>query len=160
VIPKVPNDGLTRQVRRAGAEDADEIGQLLYDFNREFDEPTPPPGTLARRLRDLMAGGDTTVLLAGDGPDGLIVLRYRQAIWTDALECWLAELYVAPAQRGRGLGRALMEAALDDARSRGADRMEVATSEGDVAARALYERFGFSKGEGESTTYFYERELS
>jgi hypothetical protein len=36
------------------------------------------------------------VLLAGAGPDGLAVLRFRPSLWTDALECSLAELYVAP----------------------------------------------------------------
>jgi len=146
-------------VRLAGAEDAEAIGQLLHDFNREFEEPTPESAVLAERMRSLIDGGDTTVLLAGEGPNGLIVLRYRKAIWSEALECWLAELYVVPTQRGHGLGRALMEAAIANARRRGADRIEIATSEDDVAARVLYEKFGFSKGAGPSTTYFYQREF-
>ena len=41
--------------------------------------------------------------LAGQG---IAVLRFRPALWSFALECYLAELYVAPASRGRGLGRA------------------------------------------------------
>ena len=110
---------MMHRVRLADRGDAAVIGQLLYDFNREFDEPAPPPSVLAERLRQLIEGGDATVLLGGDGPDGLIVLRFRAAIWSDGLECYLAELYVTPARRGHGLGRALMEAALSEARTRG-----------------------------------------
>jgi ribosomal protein S18 acetylase RimI-like enzyme len=149
-------------VRRAGPADSGSIGRLLHDFNREFDEPTPGPEALADRMRQLLAGGDTAVLLAGAGPDGVAVLRFRPAIWTEALECYLAELYVVPDRRGQGLGRALMEAAIELARREGADHMDLGTSEDDVAARALYESLGFTNRERTPDgpiTYFYEREL-
>jgi ribosomal protein S18 acetylase RimI-like enzyme len=149
-------------VRVADAADADAIGRLLHDFNREFDEPTPEPPWLAERIRQLMSEREATVLLVGDGPDGLAVLRFRPAIWSGALECYLAELYVVPERRGHGLGRALMEAAIDTARREGADHMDLGTSEDDVAARALYESLGFSNREGKPDgpiNYFYEREL-
>ncbi len=149
-------------VRRARADDAGDIGRLLHDFNTEYDDPTPGPERLAERITTLMAGGDTVVLLGGDGPDGLAVLRFREAIWSEALECYLAELYVVPARRGRGLGRALMNAAMEVARETGADYMDLGTSEADVAARALYESLGFSNREGKPDgpiNYFYEREL-
>jgi len=112
-------------------------------------------------MSQLLGAGDTTVLLAGPGPDGLVVLRFRPAIWSDALECYLAELYVVPARRGNGVGRALLEAALDHARHSGADRIDLGTSDDDVAARRLYESLGFRNREGVDgpLTYFYEREL-
>jgi ribosomal protein S18 acetylase RimI-like enzyme len=149
-------------VRLAGRDDAGVAGQLLYDFNREFDEPTPAPSALAERLRQLIEGGDTLVLLAGDGPDGLAVLRFRAAIWSTGLECYLAELYVTPARRGQGLGRALMEAALREARMRGAGTMDIGVDEPDLAARRLYESLGFTNragGAGGPLMYVYEREL-
>jgi ribosomal protein S18 acetylase RimI-like enzyme len=100
------------------------------------------------------------VLLGGAGPDGLAVLRFRPGLWSSGLECYLAELYVVPPLRGRGLGRALLEAAMDLARERGADHMDLGTSESDVAARALYERSGFTNRESDgSIMYVYEREL-
>jgi ribosomal protein S18 acetylase RimI-like enzyme len=150
------------RVRRAEIADADAVGQLLHDFNGEFDEPTPGPRALAGRVRQLLAGGDTIVLLGGAGPDGLAVLRFREAIWTQALECYLAELYVVAGRRGHGLGRALMETAMDVARGRGATYIDLGTSEDDVAARALYESLGFSNREGRPdgpVNYYYEREL-
>jgi ribosomal protein S18 acetylase RimI-like enzyme len=149
-------------VRRASAEDADAIGRLLHDFNSEFNEPTPGPEALAERARTLLDHGDTIALLGGEGPDAVAVLRFRPAIWYEALECYLAELYVVPERRGQGLGRALMEEAMDVARAEGATYMDLGTSEEDVAARALYESLGFSNREGKPdgpVNYYYEREL-
>ena len=152
---------MSRHIRIADRTDADAIGRLLYAFNREFDEPTPEPPALAERKRQLLDGGDTRVLLAGDGPDGLAVLRFRASIWSDGLECYLAELYIAPARRGQGLGRQLMEAVLRAARDRGADTMDIGVDEPDVAARRLYESLGFSNRSGGDgpLMYVYEREL-
>jgi ribosomal protein S18 acetylase RimI-like enzyme len=155
----------SRAVRPATADDAANIGRLLHDFNTEYDDPTPGPDKLARRIEQLLAGGETAVLLADSGtdrPDGLAVLRFRPGLWSEALECYLAELYVVPARRGRGLGRALMNAAMEFARERGADYMDLGTAETDVAARSLYESLGFSNREGRPDgplNYYYEREL-
>jgi ribosomal protein S18 acetylase RimI-like enzyme len=149
-------------IRRAEAADAEAVGRLLDDFNREFDEKTPGADWIAGRVRQLVGAGELTVLLTGDGPDGLAVLRFRPNLWSDALEAYLAELYVIPERRGHGLGRALMEAAIELARAEGADYMELGTGEDDTAARALYESLGFDNRGGRpdgQVNYFYEREL-
>jgi GNAT superfamily N-acetyltransferase len=149
-------------IRRAEVADAETIGQLLHDFNSEFEEPTPGPRVLAERIRQLLSAGEVTVLLGGTKPHGLAVLRFRPAIWAEALDCYLEELYVVPDRRRHGLGRALMEAAIDLARREGATHMDLGTGETDVAARALYESLGFSNREGKPDgpiNYFYEREL-
>jgi GNAT superfamily N-acetyltransferase len=152
---------MSGHIRLAGRHDADAIGRLLYAFNREFDEPAPEPPVLAERMRQLLDGGDALVLLAGDGPDGLAVLRFRASIWSAGLESYLAELYVTPARRGQGLGRELMETALREARGRGADTMDIGVDEPDLAARRLYESLGFSNRSGGDgpLMYVYEREL-
>lgn len=102
------------------------------------------------------------MLLGGAGPHGLAVLRFRPALCKRALDCYLEELYVIPEQRGQGLGRALMEAAIESAREEGAGDMHLGTSEDDVAARRLYESLGLSNREGKPNgpiNYLYEREL-
>jgi ribosomal protein S18 acetylase RimI-like enzyme len=149
-------------VRRAADTDLVAAGRLLHDFNREFAEPTPPPDVLGDRLRQLVAGGDTVVLLAGEEPTGLAILRFRGAIWSAALECYLAELYVVPEQRRRGVGRALMQAAIREARERGAETMDIGVDEPDLAARQLYESMGFTNrggGPNGPLMYVYERNL-
>ncbi len=144
--------------RPATGADAEDVGRLLDAFNREYDEPTPGPKVLAERIRELLEV-DTEVLLIGAGPDGLAVLRYRPSLWTPGRECYLAELYVAPPKRGHGLGRALMERALELAKERGADGMDLNTSVDDEAARGLYESLGFTNLEGQPdgpSMLFYE----
>jgi ribosomal protein S18 acetylase RimI-like enzyme len=149
-------------VRSAGAADAEAVGRLLHDFNTEYEEVTPGPEAVADRVRELLVGEDFIVLLGGREPRGLAVLRFRPSIWTPGLECYIAELYVQPEHRRQGLGLALMNAALDAARDRGADYIEVATSEDDTGARALYERLGFVNRERQPdgpVMLMYEREL-
>ena len=150
------------EVRRADVIDAPDVARLLHDFNTEFSDPTPGVEVLTDRSRRLLANGEMTVLLAGERPDGLALVRFRPSIWTESLDAYLEELYVVPDRRNRGIGRALVEAAMKTVRDLGAGRMEVATSEDDTAARALYERCGFSNREGSPdgpTMLFYERDL-
>lgn len=150
------------QVREATVDDAPAIGRLLHDFNLEFLEPTPSVEELTATVHRLFEEGEITVLLAGEGPDGLALLRFRPALWSKGLEAYLQELYVVPALRGQGIGRALLERAMDLARERGADGIDLNTGETDTAARALYESMGFTNREGSPdgpSMLFYEREL-
>jgi ribosomal protein S18 acetylase RimI-like enzyme len=48
-----------------------------------------------------------------------------------------------PPYRGRGLGRQLMQAALDAARAKGLTRIELKVRATNTRARALYEKMGF-----------------
>ena len=149
-------------IRRAEVADAEDVGRLLHDFNTEYDDFTPGPEAMGTRIRELLESGDVTVLIGGAGPDGLALLRFRPSLWSESLDCYLEELYVVPDRRGRGLGQALMEAAMETARAEGAGYMDLGTAETDTAARALYEKMGFSRTEGKPDgpiNYFYEREL-
>ena len=148
-------------VRRAEVADAPEVARLLHDFNTEFSSPTPGVEALTDRAQELLASGEMMVLLGGEGPDGLALVRFRSSIWASALDAYLEEFYVAPAQRGKGIGRALLEEAMNAAREAGAGRMDLGTSETDMAARALYESCGFTnrEGPGGPIMLFYERDL-
>ncbi len=148
--------------RAAGPADLADAGRLLHAFNIEYGEASPEPDALAARLGELTADGDTEVLLAGDGPVGVAVVRLRKSLWIAGLEAYLAELYVVPAERGRGHGRALLREAMAVARERGAGYIDLNTSEADTAARGLYEATGFSSREGRPDgprNLYYEREL-
>ena len=148
-------------VRVITAEEAPLAARLLDDFNREYDEPSPGPEWLAAHLATLLDSGETVALVAGEA-DGIGVLRLRASLWGPNLEAYLAELYVVPARRGQGIGRALLEACMTTARERGADHMDLTTTEDDVAARTLYASAGFDRTEGRpggALSFYYERTL-
>jgi ribosomal protein S18 acetylase RimI-like enzyme len=149
-------------VRRATVEDAPQLARLLHDFQTKFSEQTPGVAALTGRYERLLGGEDAIMLLGGDGPDGFAQIRFRYSLMTGALDAYLEELYVVPAERGRGLGRALLEGVMEAARDRGAAHMDLGTSETDRAARALYESAGFTNREGSPdgpVMLYYERDL-
>lgn len=146
-------------VREAGEADAPLLARMLHAFNREFGDPSPGVSVLERRVQTLVASGERSYLLAGDGPDGFAQIAFHASVWSEGPVAHLDELYVVPAKRGGGVGRALMEAVLALARERGAAGVEVVTGEDDLAARSLYESCGFAneiEGKAKSRSLFYE----
>jgi ribosomal protein S18 acetylase RimI-like enzyme len=55
----------------------------------------------------------------------------------------LVGMYVEPETAGRGLGRALVDALLDEARADGLELIVLTVTEGNANAQGLYERCGF-----------------
>ncbi len=148
--------------RTATVADAAEIGRLLDSFNREYDDFTPGAAVVAERCQELLAAGEMSALLVGDGPDGLAVVRFRPSLWVNAPEAYLEELYVAPERRGQGLGQALLDGVIALSRERGASYISLGTSTDDTAARGLYESAGFTNREGSPdgpSMLWYELEL-
>ncbi len=54
--------------------------------------------------------------------------------------CYLNDLFTAPAQRGRGVGRALIQGLIEQARLAGAKRVYWQTHESNAAGRLLYDK--------------------
>src|SRR5205085_2016978 len=156
-----PPEG-SEQVRRATVADAPAAARLLHDFQTEFGEPVPELEVLSERVAGFIEESHAVFLLVGDGPDGIAELRVRPSLMLDGLEAYLEELYVAPARRGLGLGRALLEGAMDAARAEGAVYMYLGADEDDGPARFLYESKGFTNRSSQPDgplLFFYERDL-
>ncbi len=135
-------------VRLAGPADAGQVASLLHRFNSEYEEWTPGVEPLTGHARDLLEAGEITVLLAGAGPDGFCLVRFHNSIYDGRPDAYVQELYVVPDSRGRGLGRALLEGAMESAREAGANHIDLTTGEGDAEALSLYESTGFTNREG------------
>ncbi|HEX5857467.1 MAG TPA: GNAT family N-acetyltransferase [Microbacterium sp.] len=148
-------------VRRATPADAPAAARLLHDFNAEFEVPTPGVDILSARLRTLISGDVTWVLLAGDPAVGIAVVTLRPNVWYEGLVALLDELYVEPGLRGGGIGGALIERLLADAIAAGISAVEINVDEGDVDAQRFYERHGFRSTEpgSDERAFYYSREL-
>jgi GNAT superfamily N-acetyltransferase len=70
---------------------------------------------------------------------------YHTSTWAESV-CYLQDLFVDPALRGRGIARALIEAVADEARSAGAARLYWLTHEHNATARRLYDAVGAFHG--------------
>lgn len=136
-------------VRLADPRDAELISGLLCEFRDHLGLQRPSDNAMLAGVEKVIEEPMSDFLLAGT--DGVCQLRFRWGIWRSGFDCLLEDLYVAERARGRGVGRALVEAAFARARERGARRMELDTNETNAAAIALYESFGFT-----SSTAAYE----
>ncbi len=106
-------------------------------------------------FRRFLAPSDDGMLI-GAWREGELV-GYACLYWhfssTDAAETVLMnDLYVDPAVRGHGVGRALIEASADVARERGSHHLEWATAPDNATAQRLYD----STGAQRSTWIEYE----
>jgi ribosomal protein S18 acetylase RimI-like enzyme len=132
----------------AGEEDVDAVTSLIAGFRDWWGKDTPTYDEIRKPVGALIGDPATDFLLGapgdGDPAAGVCQLRYRLSVWTGADDCWLEDLYVTDAARGAGLGRALVEAAIDRATVRGCRRVELDVNESNTQAIGFYESLGFT----------------
>jgi GNAT superfamily N-acetyltransferase len=75
-------------------------------------------------------------------PQGIAHYLFHRHGWRVENVCYLQDLFVAPAARGTGLGRALIQAVYDRADAAGAPTVYWLTQEFNTQARQLYDRIG------------------
>jgi ribosomal protein S18 acetylase RimI-like enzyme len=100
----------------------------------------------ARETDELLPDGVDTaamVLLVGETEVGVGGLVWVGAAPAGRSGWWIYDIEVVPAQRGRGYGRALLEAAEREAQLRGAESIGLNVFGGNDAARGLYESSGY-----------------
>jgi GNAT superfamily N-acetyltransferase len=99
-----------------------------------------------RAAYDALVGDvDATPFLAvaDDEPAGVIIHRLRRRLNHATFEGWVSDLYVRDPYRRRGIGRALLAAAVAEWRLRGGHQVMLEVAHRRTAARALYEAAGF-----------------
>lgn len=108
--------------------------------------PAAASETAWRRLHDPAE----PMFLLGTYVDGRLcgIVHYilHRSTWTEGDYCYLQDLFVDDAMRGRGLGRALIEAVYAEAGKRGVSRVYWLTHESNAEARALYDKVAERSG--------------
>jgi carbonic anhydrase len=114
------------------------VEQVCREFDTEYDVEE----VIAEDLHYLADAPDPHLFLAvSDGePAGCVFLRPMTETATE-----VKRLYVDPGHRGHGLGRALMEAAIDAATDAGFETLRLNAGPYVTAAQALYADLGFER---------------
>jgi GNAT superfamily N-acetyltransferase len=141
-------------VRRAAPGDLALLTELWIAITRHH-EPLDPlyrlragaEGEARQLLQAWLRDPDARAFVceAGDDPVGMACVRIDRAppILREVERAELTDLFVRPAWRRRGLGRALARAALDWVASRGVRRVEVRVVAANTGARAFWRALGF-----------------
>ncbi|MFT4248503.1 MAG: GNAT family N-acetyltransferase [Pseudomonas sp.] len=98
------------------------------------------------RLTHLSTSGSDPILLAVDAGEvlGLIALHWSPMLFAPARVARITTLVVNQRARGRGIGRALVEAGSNLARDAGCGTLELTTGLARTDAHAFYTSLGFS----------------
>lgn len=133
--------------RRIESRDLDDVAVLFDGYRQFYEKPADLP--LARRyLGERFARGESVVIVAQDDKGAIVGFTQLYPAFCSVLAeptFVLYDLFVAPAARGTGAGRALMEAAEAHCREAGAARMELETAKTNVIGQSLYESCGWQR---------------
>ncbi|WP_048645003.1 GNAT family N-acetyltransferase [Nitratireductor soli] len=118
----------------------------LWTAYLEFYETSLPEEVYASTWARLFDGGkyEPKGLIAElDGrPVGLVHYMLHRTCWAVGDNCYLQDLYADPDIRGKGIGRALIEAVYEKADAAGAANVYWTTQHFNETARKLYDRIG------------------
>jgi GNAT superfamily N-acetyltransferase len=133
-------------IRRATVDDL-EVVAGLFDQYRQFYRCASDLDGARRFLGERLASGDSVVLLAVDGPEALGFTQLYPSFSSASMAriFILNDLFVAPEGRRRGVGAALLDAAVTFARDAGAVRLTLSTGVNNTTAQSLYERKGWKR---------------
>lgn len=146
-------------IRRPGPADRDAWLKLWTDYHAYGPQGgSPPPAEVsAATWADFLDPAMTMQALLAECEGGVVGFAHMIVHPTTSLggpSGLLLDLFVEPALHGRGIGRALMEAALTLAEAEGAVRLAWHVRADNLAALRLYERLGQPSGH-----IVYRREL-
>lgn len=111
-----------------------------------FYETSLPEDVYQTTWQRLFADGDYEprgLIAELDGqPVGLVHYIFHRTCWAVGDNCYLQDLYADPQARGKGIGRALIEAVYAEADTAGAANVYWMTQHFNETARKLYDRIG------------------
>ncbi len=128
------------------ATDADTLVRLARDFHAEDGHPLSEAGEAA--LRQVARGEPVArawLLRDHDVVLGYLIITLGFSVEYGGRDGFIDDLYLVPAARGRGLGRAVIDFALAQARELAIRTLHLEVEGGNNAATRLYRAAGFSQ---------------
>jgi len=138
------------EVIRATTAQLESVANLFDAYRGFYQQPSNLEQSRAF-IAERMAGNESAIFLAQDeNAEALgFVQLYPTFSSIDAHRTWLlSDLFTAPAARGRGIGRLLMNTARDFALQTGAKELVLETANDNFTAQGLYESLGYVRDTG------------
>ncbi len=133
-------------VREARPDDFEGVTRLLAELGRPDVLGTADVSAHRKNFQTYLRRGDTVALVAEDeGIVGFCEIEFRQRLNFGAPEGWIPDMIVTEGARSRGAGAALLHAAEQAARHRGAWGIALESATWRTRAHAFYEREGFKE---------------
>ena len=140
---------MTHKIRPLRQTDEAEWRRLWTDYLAFYKTTVPEAvyqSTFARLLGDDPQDFSALVAEGDNGLLGLTHYLFHRHGWKIENTCYLQDLFVDPAARGTGLGRALIEAVYAMAKARGCAKVHWLTHESNVTAQSLYDQLAVNEG--------------
>jgi GNAT superfamily N-acetyltransferase len=130
-------------IRNAEPTDRAAWTPLWQGFLDYYASTLPPAVTDSTwtRLMDPASPMKMRLAVVGGTPLGFAIHQHHPSTWVMGDDCYLEDLFVAPAARGQGLGRALINDLMALARAKGWHRLYWHTDATNTTARKLYDSF-------------------
>lgn len=144
--------------RLATAADLDTVAEM-FDAYRQFYEQAPDRAAARDFIEQRMARSESVILVAETDEGELVGFTQLYPLFcsVEARPIYsLYDLFVRPAARRTGAGRALLLAAERLAAEHGKARMDLTTAKTNLTAQALYESLGWVRDE---VFYAYTRRV-
>jgi len=144
--------------RPAEARDLDAIA-ALFDAYRQFYEKLADLALARRYMIERFQRKESVVIVAENETGEIVGFTQLYPAFCSVLAARtfvLYDLFVTPAARGTGAGRALMEAAEEHGRKAGAARLELGTAKTNLVGQSLYESCGWQR---DNMFYVYTKML-
>jgi len=138
----------TFSIRGATPADAEEIARLidgLAAYERLAHESKPDPEAIRRHLDPATSPRCNALLALADGVDrpiGFALFFFSYSTFLTRFGLYLEDLFVEPAYRGRGIGKALLSRVVDIARENGCGRVEWSVLDWNEDAIGFYRSLG------------------
>jgi ribosomal protein S18 acetylase RimI-like enzyme len=119
----------------------------LFDQYRQFYKQPPDAAAARAYIEQRLQNGDSVIFLAEEDGGALgFVQLYPSLASIPMRPIWiLYDLFVAPAARTSGVGRALMDRARQHAEETNAHQLILETATDNLTAQRLYEKLGYKR---------------
>lgn len=137
-------------IRKATKSDLPVIGKLLAELINAMDDTEGIDIGIDLETCEQLLKDDNSHFLVAElktTPVGFINFTVRQTVLHRSPSAMIDELVVTKEYQGKGIGKQLVLAAIDECRQLGYCEVEVSTEKTNVKARKFYKKCGFNKRE-------------